>query len=51
MMAAMLVVAAILRDWLGDAGVAIGTVVAGFVDTHSAEISVASLGRFVADGH
>ena len=43
MMAAMLVVAAILRDWLGDAGVAIGAVVAGFVDTHSAAISVASL--------
>jgi uncharacterized membrane protein (DUF4010 family) len=43
MMAAMLVVAAVLRDWLGDAGVAIGAVVAGFVDTHSAAISVASL--------
>lgn len=43
MMAAMLVVAAILRDWLGDTEVAIGAVVAGFVDTHSAAISVASL--------
>ena len=43
MMAAMVVVAAALRDWLGEAGIAVGAVVAGFVDTHSAAISVASL--------
>jgi uncharacterized membrane protein (DUF4010 family) len=42
-MAVMLVVAAALRNWLGDAGVAVGAVVAGFLDTHSAAISVASL--------
>ena len=42
-MAMMLVVAAILRDQLGEAGVIAGAVVAGFVDTHSASISVASL--------
>jgi uncharacterized membrane protein (DUF4010 family) len=43
MMAVMLVVAAALRDWLGETGIAVGAVVAGFVDTHSAAISVASL--------
>jgi uncharacterized membrane protein (DUF4010 family) len=43
MMAVMLVVAAALREWLGDAGVAAGAVIAGFVDTHGAAISVASL--------
>jgi uncharacterized membrane protein (DUF4010 family) len=43
MMAVMLVIAAALRDWLGDTGVALGAVVAGFVDTHAAAISVASL--------
>jgi uncharacterized membrane protein (DUF4010 family) len=43
MMTVMLVLAAALRQWLGDAGVAAGAVVAGFVDAHSAAISVASL--------
>jgi uncharacterized membrane protein (DUF4010 family) len=32
----MLAIAAALRNWLGEAGVALGAVVAGFVDTHSA---------------
>jgi uncharacterized membrane protein (DUF4010 family) len=43
MMAVMLVIAAALRNWLGEAGVAVGAVVAGFVDTHAAAISIASL--------
>jgi len=43
MMAVMLVISAALRNWLGEAGVAVGAVVAGFVDTHAAAISVASL--------
>ena len=43
MMAVMLVIAAALRNWLGESGVAVGAVVAGFVDTHAAAISVASL--------
>ena len=43
MMAVMLLIAAALRDWLGEAGVIAGAVVAGFVDPHSAAISVASL--------
>jgi uncharacterized membrane protein (DUF4010 family) len=43
MMTVMLVLAAALKQWLGDTGVAVGAVVAGFVDAHSASISVASL--------
>ena len=43
MMAVMLVLAAALRAWLGEAGVTVGAVVAGFVDTHAAAISIASL--------
>lgn len=43
MMTVMLVVAAAMRDWLGDAGIVIGAVVAGFVDTHAAAVAVASL--------
>ena len=43
MMAVMLMIAAALKQWLGEAGVAVGATVAGFVDTHSAAISVASL--------
>jgi uncharacterized membrane protein (DUF4010 family) len=42
-LAVMLVMAAALRYWLGETGVAVGAIVAGFVDTHSAAISVASL--------
>ncbi len=43
MMAVMLVIAAALRNWLGETGVAVGAVVAGFLDAHAAAISVASL--------
>lgn len=43
LMAVMLVVAAILRDQLGETGVFAGAAVAGFLDTHSAAISIASL--------
>jgi uncharacterized membrane protein (DUF4010 family) len=43
MMAIMLVMAAALRTWLGETGVTVGAVVAGFLDTHAAAISVASL--------
>ena len=43
MMAVMLVLAATLRAWLGEAGVTVGAVVGGFVDTHAAAISIASL--------
>jgi uncharacterized membrane protein (DUF4010 family) len=43
MMAVMLVIAAALRNWLGETGVTVGAVVAGFVDTHAAAISIASL--------
>jgi uncharacterized membrane protein (DUF4010 family) len=43
MMAVMLVIAAALRAWLGETGIAVGAVVAGFVDTHAAAISIASL--------
>jgi uncharacterized membrane protein (DUF4010 family) len=43
MMAFMLVIAAALRNWLGKTGVAIGAGVAGFVDTHAAATTVASL--------
>jgi uncharacterized membrane protein (DUF4010 family) len=43
MMATMLLVSAALRNWLGEAGVTVGAVVGGFVDAHSASISVASL--------
>ena len=43
MMAVMLLVSAALRNWLGEAGVTVGAAVGGFVDAHSASISVASL--------
>jgi uncharacterized membrane protein (DUF4010 family) len=43
MMAVMLVAGAALKNWLGETGVLAGAAVAGFVDTHSAAISVASL--------
>ena len=42
-MAIMLVAAAALKEWLGETGIAIGAAAGGFVDTHSAAISVASL--------
>jgi uncharacterized membrane protein (DUF4010 family) len=40
---AILLVSAALNDWLGNTGLIISTAVAGFADTHSAAISVASL--------
>jgi uncharacterized membrane protein (DUF4010 family) len=42
-MVVMLVTAAALKDWLGEAGIVTGAALAGLVDTHSAAISVASL--------
>ena len=42
-MVVMLVTAAVLKDWLGEAGIVTGAALAGLVDTHSAAISVASL--------
>lgn len=39
----ILLVSAALNDWLGNTGLIISTAVAGFADTHSAAISVASL--------
>jgi uncharacterized membrane protein (DUF4010 family) len=42
-LAAMLVVAAALKSQLGEAGIVAGAGVAGFIDTHSAAISIASL--------
>lgn len=42
-LAVVLLAAAAAQDWFGDAGVLIATSVAGFADTHSAAISVASL--------
>ena len=44
----ILFVSAILNEWLGAAGVTLSTAAAGFADTHSAAISVASL---VASGN
>lgn len=43
MIAMMLVGAAALRDWLGEAGVTVGAAVAGLADAHSPTISIASL--------
>ncbi|MCX7381100.1 MAG: MgtC/SapB family protein [Alphaproteobacteria bacterium] len=42
-MVVMLLIAAALRRWLGETGIIAGAIVAGFIDTHSAAISVASL--------
>jgi uncharacterized membrane protein (DUF4010 family) len=39
----ILVASAALREWFGETGVVVAAAVAGFVDTHSAAISVASL--------
>lgn len=39
----MLIASAALRDWLGETGVIVAAAAAGFVDTHSAAIAVASL--------
>ncbi|QGM97288.1 MgtC/SapB family protein [Methylocystis parvus] len=43
LMALMLIVAAALRDSLGEAGIIVGSALAGIVDAHSSAISVASL--------
>ncbi len=43
MIAAMLCLSAALNAWLGKAGVLAAAAVAGFADTHSAAVSVASL--------
>ena len=42
-LAAMLIASAALRDWFGETGVIVAAAAAGFVDTHSAAIAVASL--------
>ena len=42
-MAIMLIIAAGLKDRFGETGILIGAALAGFIDTHSAAISVASL--------
>ena len=42
-LSAILVVAAALQDWFGESGIVAAAALAGFVDTHSAAISVASL--------
>jgi uncharacterized membrane protein (DUF4010 family) len=39
----IMVVAAALQEWLGENGIILAAALAGFVDTHSAAISVASL--------
>lgn len=39
----ILVTCAALQDWLGDKGIILAAVLAGFADTHSAAVSVASL--------
>ena len=44
LMAVMLIAAAVIRRWLGESGVIAAAVVAGFVDTHAAALSIASLG-------
>ena len=42
-LAGVLLLAAALQDWLGEAGVIFAAAAAGFADTHAAAISVASL--------
>ncbi len=42
-LSAMLIASAALRDWFGETGVIVAAAAAGFVDTHSAAIAVASL--------
>jgi uncharacterized membrane protein (DUF4010 family) len=39
----IMVAAAALREWLGESGIILAAALAGFVDTHSAAISVATL--------
>jgi uncharacterized membrane protein (DUF4010 family) len=42
-LSAILFASAALREWFGETGVIVAAAVAGFVDTHSAAISIASL--------
>jgi uncharacterized membrane protein (DUF4010 family) len=42
-LSAILMASAALRDWFGETGVIVAVAAAGFVDTHSAAIAVASL--------
>ena len=42
MMAVMLVGQSFLKEWFGETGVIAGATLGGFVDTHSAAISIAS---------
>lgn len=42
-LSAVLIASAALREWFGEAGVVIAAAAAGFVDTHSAAIAIASL--------
>jgi len=46
-LAVILVIAAAAQDWFGERGVLVAAALAGFADTHSAAVSVASL---TADG-
>ena len=46
-LSSILVASAALREWFGETGIIIAAALAGFVDTHSAAISVAT---FVASG-
>ena len=39
----MLIASAALREWFGETGVIVAAAAAGFVDTHSAAIAIASL--------
>jgi uncharacterized membrane protein (DUF4010 family) len=42
-LSAMLIASAALREWFGETGIIVAAAAAGFVDTHSAAIAVASL--------
>ena len=42
-LSSILVASAALREWFGETGIILAAAIAGFVDTHSAAISVASL--------
>ena len=42
-LSAMLIASAALREWFGETGVIVAVAAAGFVDTHSPAIAIASL--------
>ncbi len=51
-LSAMLLASAALREWFGETGIIVAAAAAGFVDTHSAAVAVASLvasGKMTAD--